>query len=188
MTTEHSLMLLVDLLCVLMCLCAAIIDIRSMRIPNVLTYSGAIVGLALNFGIVWTLRGLHEGITAGLFPSSVGCLLLLGCFIALAAIGPMGGGDVKLMAAVGAFLRWPLCLYAVAYVLIMGGVVSLAYALARGQLRHVLSNIFTGGKTLLHRGPSNAPLELHRIPYGTAILMGVTWAVLARYFAVLRFP
>jgi len=188
MTTEHLLMLLIDVVCVLMCLCAAIIDVRSTRIPNPLTYSGVLLGLALNFGLAWALRGFTAGLTAGLLPSLVGCILLLILFGLLAMLGPMGGGDVKLMAAVGAFLRFPLCLYAVAYVLIAGGVLSIGYALARGQLRSVISNIFTGGKTLLRPNAPSPALALHRIPYGTAILIGTAWAVLSRYFTALRWP
>jgi prepilin peptidase CpaA len=181
MTAEHLLSLPADITCVWICICAAVIDVRSMRIPNRLTYSGVVLGLVLNFGIVCAYYGFAKGLTAGLVPSLIGCVLLFLVFGAMAAIGAMGMGDVKLMAAVGALLRWPWCLYALISVLIAGGVLSIGYAAARGQVRAVFSNIFSG-KILYDRQPPSEPLQLHKIPYAAAILAGVTWAVLARYY------
>jgi prepilin peptidase CpaA len=185
MDPEQLLMLLADVVCVLMCVYATAVDIRSMRIPNRLTYSGVVLGLALNFGVVCAFHGFEKGVTAGLVPSLAGCVLLLLVFGAMSAIGAMGMGDVKLMAAVGAFLRWPLCLYALICVLIAGGVLSIGYAVARGQMRAVLTNISSGGKSLLGRREPATALQLHKIPYGAAILAGTAWAVLARYFPIL---
>lgn len=185
MTLEPFLLLPSDVACVLMCLCAAIVDLRSMRIPNRLTYSGVALGLALNFGVVGAFYGIEKGLTDGLVPSLVGCVLLLIVFGAMSAIGAMGMGDVKLMAAVGAFIRWPLCLYALICVLIAGGVLSIGYAVANGQMRAVCTNIIAGSKTLWGRREPVAALQLHKIPYGAAILAGTAWAVLARYFTML---
>jgi hypothetical protein len=83
-------------------------------------------------------------------------------------------------------------------------VLSIGYAVTRGQFGAVFSNIYSGGRNLLdgrgftsragdkpprygieEHGPA---LQLHEIPYGAAILAGVTWAVLARYFPMLRIP
>jgi prepilin peptidase CpaA len=182
MGLETSLFFLADIACVLICLYATITDLRSMRIPNRLTYSGVALGLVVNFGITAFYHGLRNGLTGGLLPSLAGCLFLFAVFALLAAIGPMGMGDVKLMAAVGAFLGWPLSVYAVAYVLIAGGVLSVGYAVARGEMRGVLRNISARGSKLLGRKkPDTEALELHKIPYAAAILAGTVWALATRF-------
>ena len=82
-------------LAVAVALVAAICDVRNRRIPNLLTFGAAAIGL-----IVATLsHGLSgAGMSAG------GWLLALCLWLPLYALGGMGAGDVKLMAAIGAFL------------------------------------------------------------------------------------
>src|ERR1051326_9399639 len=80
---------------------AAVIDIRSRRIPNWLTLSGIILGFALNtlLAYPWPLEGLKN---AGL-----GMLFAFAVYFVLYLIHAMGAGDVKLIAAVGAILASP---------------------------------------------------------------------------------
>jgi len=72
---------------------AAVLDFRTQKIPNYLTVTGAIVGLVYQSfagaGILWSLAGL-----------GIGFVLLLLPFI----LGGGGAGDVKLLAALGAWL------------------------------------------------------------------------------------
>ena len=67
------------------------------RIPNWLTYSGLIAAL-----LVRTVLGGWANSWGGL----AGMLLAGGIFFLLFLLGGMGGGDVKLMAAVGAWVGW----------------------------------------------------------------------------------
>ena len=70
-------------------------DVRGQRIPNWLTYSGLLAALVVRAGLGgWT--GLKGGLAGMLFAG--------GIFFLLFFIGGMGGGDVKLMAAVGAWV------------------------------------------------------------------------------------
>jgi prepilin peptidase CpaA len=175
-----------DLVCVLCCLVAAVTDLRSRTIPNWLTLTGILVGLLLNTVLSGLLGG---GWVAGFLSAFAGSLLLLIVFGLLGLVSFVGMGDVKLMAAVGACLRWPLALWALAYVAFAGGVIAVVYALWRGRLGQVLGNLGRLGKRVIRRpGPDEPAVELHRIPYALAILAGTGWAVLARYLPALRLP
>lgn len=189
MALEQKLALIPELACLAICLAAAVIDTRTMRIPNQITYPGVVLGLALGFALPCAAgQGALRALQVGLVPSIAGCLSLFVLFGALSWMGAMGMGDTKLMAAVGALLRWPLCLQAALCVFLAGGVLSLVVAVARGSLGAVLSNLARGGKVLLGRARSSNSLELHRIPYGLAILAGVAWAVLANRFPFIALP
>src|SRR4030095_1450397 len=74
---------------------AAAIDLRIRRVPNVLTAGIALVGLGL------AAMGLARVV---LSLSFAGCLVGLGVMLPGYLIGAMGGGDVKLLAAVGTLL------------------------------------------------------------------------------------
>jgi prepilin peptidase CpaA len=69
-------------------------DVRTRRIPNVLTVSGLGVALALRaiIGVDAFVAGLAGGVIA------------LGLTLPLVMLGGLGGGDSKLLVAVGAFL------------------------------------------------------------------------------------
>jgi prepilin peptidase CpaA len=68
----------------------------------------------------------------------VGLLLLLPLF----ALRGLGGGDVKLMAAFGAWLGPGLVLWAAGYGAIAGGVLAVVAALWAGYLRQALANLW----------------------------------------------
>ncbi len=76
-------------------LIAGILDVRSSRVPNFLTFPLALIGMGFHAfsesgaGIVFSLSGL-----------GLGLVLLLGFYM----YGGMGAGDVKLLAAVGAIV------------------------------------------------------------------------------------
>jgi prepilin peptidase CpaA len=110
---------------------AALSDIRSRSIPNWLTLGGILLGFAVN-GYASGLPGLK---TAGL-----GFLASL-AFLIPFALGFLGGGDVKLMAAVGAFTGAGNLLVIFVLDAILGGIVGLAGILVRGRVRRTLMNI-----------------------------------------------
>jgi prepilin peptidase CpaA len=113
---------------------AGVIDYRSYRIPNWLTFGGALVGLVSSTlvagqpldGFLWALAGLAAGFAV---------------LIPLYALHVMGAGDVKLMAAVGAFLGFPGILYAVLFTFIAGGLTALAFAIAHKASRRMADNV-----------------------------------------------
>jgi prepilin peptidase CpaA len=113
-------------------LVACVTDLRTQRIPNVLTFGAAIAGLVAHAA----LEGAAGAVTAG-----GGWLTGLILFLPFFALGGMGGGDVKLLAALGAWLGAYETLYLALYSGVAGGVLAIAVAFARGYLRVALSNV-----------------------------------------------
>jgi prepilin peptidase CpaA len=126
MSTSH---ILVGALLILAC----ITDLRTRRIPNVLTLSAG--ATALLFHLLtggWSAAGWS---IAGCF---VGAIL----FFPLFALRGMGAGDVKLLAAVGAWLGPSQVATAALATSIAGGVIALAVALGHGYLKTACRNLW----------------------------------------------
>jgi len=116
----------ISLLCLTAILVGAVYcDLRRHRIPNALTGLGVIAGLALQ-----AVGGGVHGLTSGLLGVGVG----LACFAPFYLLRAMGAGDVKLLAAIGAFLGPLGCFYAALASLLVGGVGAISYVLWRGAL------------------------------------------------------
>jgi len=112
---------------------ACVTDLRTRRIPNVLTFSAAAGAVLFHLATGgWQAAGWS---IVGLF---VGALLFLPMF----ALRGMGAGDVKLLAAVGAWLGpGQVAMVALATSLV-GGVMAIVVELAYGYLRKALTNIY----------------------------------------------
>lgn len=143
------------------------LDLRTGRIPNVVTLTGLAVALAL--------RALLDPSLLG--PGLAGAALGLGVSLPLFALGGLGGGDVKLLTAVGAFLGPGKLGTALLAAGLAGGALALAVAVWRGALAATLAR--TGGLlvrwlTLGRAGQKRtlgAPGAL-TVPYGVAIAVG----------------
>jgi prepilin peptidase CpaA len=112
---------------------ACVVDVRTRRIPNVLTFGAALGGILVQF-----LSGGLPGALAATGGWLVGTLLFLPFF----ALRGMGGGDVKLLAGLGAWLGPGDTLWLAAYSALAGGVLGVMVALARGYLQTALRNLF----------------------------------------------
>ena len=112
---------------------ACITDIRSRRIPNLLTFGGAAAGLLFHT--------VYPG-GAGVLSAAEGWIVGAAVFFVPFALGGLGAGDVKLLAALGAWLGPMEILHAAMYTALAGGVLALFVALARGYLRKAVSNIW----------------------------------------------
>lgn len=149
-------------------------DMAQHRIPNWLTVGGLVLGLALRVPGGW------EALGPGLAGAGVCLLLSLPLFL----VGGAGGGDVKFLAALGAFLgldRVPEALFVMAMV---GGLMAVVAILRRGSVAEVTANLRTilstfGRKTFTGwKGEeSEAALTIETpgaltVPYGVAIAAG----------------
>jgi prepilin peptidase CpaA len=144
-------------------LVAAWQDLRTLRIGNELS-----LGIAALFG-VWAAAGWLSGELSPLFLGvSVACAAGLFCAGAMAfAIGMIGGGDVKFLAAVGLFAGPAHVLDFMLVTALVGGVLGLAL-LAGAPIGPVSSR---GDATLRNRLRS-------RVPYGPAIAAGGLWVAM----------
>jgi prepilin peptidase CpaA len=149
---------------------AVVIDLRSRRIPNLLTATMAVLGLGLaatGYGSV-TVAASVGGMVLGLV------LMLPGH-----ALGATGAGDVKLMAAVGAIVGPGLVFPAFLFTCIAGGVLAVGVAISRRRFGETVA-----GTGRLIAAPANARTEIQgaaasrRFAYGPAIAAGSVIAVL----------
>ncbi len=112
---------------------ACVFDLRTRRIPNLLTFGSAAAAL--------TYYAVTEGLQGVLGSASgwaVGAFLFAPFFL----LGGMGGGDVKLLAAIGAWLGpWNGLMIAI-YSSMAGGVLAVVVALSHGYLRQAIRNIW----------------------------------------------
>jgi len=163
---------------VLLLIVAAAIDVRTMRIPNWLTVTGAVMGLALSAAIPWQVLGPRwalDGLLWGLGGMAVGLLLPLPLY----ALRVMGAGDVKLIAMVGTFVGLQQIVPTVLCVFITGGVVALVWAMYRRALRRVAANVRDAVSSMAFSVISATPLtgmapgaSLGKLPYGMSISVG----------------
>jgi len=143
---------------------AAAIDLRTRRIPNAFTLPLALGGVLLAAAGWGTV-----GVGAALAGWAVGLLLMLPGYL----IGATGGGDVKLFAAVGAFLGPALMVPALIHTAMAGALLALAIAAARGRVAETINGtsllVMTGGK---YAAALEDPTVRNRFAYGPAIAAG----------------
>lgn len=165
------------LVLVLLLVIAAVIDARTYRIPNWLTASGMLFGLAYN-----TLAA--PSALAGLAASSGGLAFGLVILLPVYAIRVMGAGDVKLMAMVGAIVGLPDVIYAALYALITGGIAAVGFALYRKAFRRMTGNVVDIMRSMAFAAMvGNRPepalsgrASIGRLPYGVSIAAGtIAW-------------
>ncbi len=147
-------------------------EIRWRRIPNWLTGAGALFGLG---------AALIDGGLSGGLSSLVGAAVGAGVFLPFCLMGTLGGGDMKLMGAVGAIVCWPLILPALAHTCLAGGVLALIVMVWSGHIWSTLARvgrIVFGGRGAQRQGLRNVPM----VPYGLAIAAGTLFAVFYRFF------
>ena len=142
-------------------------EMKHRRIPNWLTVSTLLCGMAGSLILYGPEACKH---------SLIGLLIGGGVFLPFCLTGVLGGGDVKLMAAVGAVIGHPMIWWALFYTIYAGGGLSLIYLAWSGQL---LSGIGRSFRLLLGRR-NNKPKGLRKvttIPYGVAIAVGTVAAL-----------
>ena len=113
---------------------AAMTDWSTRRIPNALTFGAAVVAAAF--------ATATAGVS-GLGWSAAGWVVGLLLFLPLFALRAMGGGDVKLLAAFGAWLGPALVCWVAVYGAIAGGLLALPLVLWHGRLGQTIANMWS---------------------------------------------
>jgi len=145
------------------CLVAAATDLRTRRIPNAVPIVLAFVSIALVA-------------THGPLPVLVALAMGMGTLVAgtfAFARGWLGGGDVKLLAAVATSLPPSDTLAFFFYTSIAGGVLAIVAALAAGRLVATLRSASALARPLVYSGVASvAPERPLKLPYALAIAAG----------------
>jgi prepilin peptidase CpaA len=145
-------------------------DLRSRRIPNVLTLGAAAGALGYFLvgdgwrGAAWALGGWTVGLVA---------------FLPLFLLRGIGGGDVKLLAALGAWLGPASAVWLALFAALAGGPLALVVAASHGYLKKAFTNLW--GLLTFWRVAGFRPhpaLTLDnpgtpRLPYAVPILAGL---------------
>lgn len=156
---------------------ATFTDLRSRRIPNWLVFPFLLVGLVVS-GRVHGSRGIGQSL-AGV---ALGILIYGFLFWA----GGMGAGDVKLCAAIGAWIGPDQLFIALVMAGIVGGIMVLCWAIFGGfvnDLFRVTSTIVFGGGEQRTGGDTESHLSnlrKRRIPYAPAIAIGTLFSFFGR--------
>jgi prepilin peptidase CpaA len=144
--------------------CAVYSDLRFHRISNQLTVLGLVVALGLQ-----TVGGGLQGLTSWLLGAAVGLV----CFAPFYLLRAMGAGDVKLLAAVGAFIGPIGALYAALFSLLAGGIGAFAFVLWRALRASVSALVHEGVAAATTAAFVSARLaRRHRLPFALPIAVG----------------
>lgn len=114
-------------------LTACILDLRTGRIPNWLTFGGSALGI---------VAATFVGGASAAGPHLLGWAIGLAVFLPVFVLGGLGAGDVKLMACLGAWLGPVGVLWTALYAAIAGGLLALVVSIATGYARHAFRNIW----------------------------------------------
>jgi prepilin peptidase CpaA len=128
-------------------------DLRTRTIPNGLNLAIALLAIPFWWSLdltLWPEVALRIGVALAVFAFFAGAF----------ALGAMGGGDVKLVAALALWLRWDWMLVLLFIMSIAGGVLTLVMLIRHKLAKH------------------SHKLE---IPYGVAIAFGGLWLISERF-------
>ena len=153
----------------LLALIAGYTDLRSRRIPNWLTVSGAIVGIGANV--------FFDG-RAGLVNSLLGMLVGLGLLLPFVLLRSLGAGDWKLAGALGAFAGRELLTYLLIWSVFVAGGMAVLLIIYKRRVRETLKNIGHLLVSLVTFRLPGARVSLDnpqslKIPYGVALALTV---------------
>ena len=148
-------------------------DLRERRIPNVLTMGAFVVAIILR------MPGGLEEVGLGL----AGALLALGLALPFFLVGGLGGGDLKFLVAIGAFLGPVRLFLALLVMSIVGAAMAVFAIIRRRAFAETAANLYTIISTFGRRNfsgwkeESDVPLTIHSpavitVPYGVAIAAG----------------
>jgi prepilin peptidase CpaA len=154
-------------LAVALAVAAGVTDWRSRRIPNWLTITGLLVGIAANAAV-----GGVGGLKTSLLGAGLGLLLLLP-FVFLRSLG---AGDWKLAGALGAFVGPGVLLDLLMGSIFVAGIMALGLVIYKRRLMETLRNIGRMLRSMLTFHMPGAEVSLDnpqslKVPYGVALAL-----------------
>ncbi|TXD33660.1 prepilin peptidase [Lujinxingia vulgaris] len=171
--------LLVMVPLVVICLIAAITDFRERKVYNTFTYPGVIIGLVahtLAFG--WA--GLGSGLLAAFTVLVVGIIIL--------PFRWLGGGDIKLLAMIGAFVGFSGLYVVFFYATLVGLAMGITLSVANGYITELIKRLWLVMKAMFFSITSRTNLgvkmetdERAYLPFAIPIFFGVLLALTDAY-------
>ena len=144
---------------------AAYADVRTRRIPNLL--SGALAAIALVVGATGGLASISTTVAVMTAMFFVGMLAF--------KVGWFGGGDVKLLTACCGLAGPTGSVEIIFYTLFAGGILAVVESARQRRLREVLVGVFYSATRKI------APSSRTTVPYGIAIAAGTFAYVLSTF-------
>ena len=162
-----------ELALLLLVTAGALTDVRTGKIPNALTYPAVVFGLAL---------GLAGSGWLGFADSLWGLALAFVPFFGLFLAGGMGGGDVKMMAAVGALMGLEFTVQAMIHAVLVGGLIALLIVVWEERIWDTLRFLGKVLRRLLRPADPRPRLEVEtQVPFGVAICLASFLTLLASW-------
>ncbi len=160
---------------------AAYIDGKELRVPNKLTFPMIIAGwIFCTVNAAMNGQGWYVGLGYSLLGTVAGLCTLLPAY----AIGGMGAGDAKMMAAIGAWLGATIVFYSFCVGTIVGGIMAVIMIISAGDtMKHYhqffmilnefqtvrdpekLAKIATERKTTMRLLPYGIPMAIGTVLY-----------------------
>lgn len=144
-----------------------VIDLHHQIIPDVISLPGILLGLAASFVnplVEWQSAGLGVLLGGGSF-----YLIALAYYLLTKQEG-MGGGDIKLLAMIGAFLGWRAIPFVVFGSAVMGTIIGVGAMIKQRK----------GGKTVIPYGPFLSLAAIGYLFFEPEILFAFSHFVLGR--------
>jgi len=184
---------------IILLITAAYFDAREKRIPNALTFPVMLAGLILNI--------IMNSLT-GVMVSFCGFFIGFAVFFIPFALGLMGGGDVKLMAAIGALMGWKFTVLSTLFSAIAGIIVVFGYLIYKKKLFSCFRKYFVAiARVILNKAcfsdrniignklkkfaylneAENKESEKLYVPYGLAIALGTLFVLGGNFKGYLPF-
>jgi prepilin peptidase CpaA len=164
------------LLAMVIGLAAGWIDWRTRRIPNWLTVSGALIGIAIH-----TFQSGRHGLDMAL----QGMILALISLLPMVLVRAMGAGDWKLMGALGAVLGPVMMLVALIGAIFVSGIMAIVVIVRAKRVKETFTNIFVLVQGFLSFGLRTNPVisldnpDLIKLPFGVAVAAATVLCFLA---------
>lgn len=158
---------------------AAVTDLRSRKVPNWLTYPAVVIGLA-GHALAGGLHGGQQefGLTGALAGFAAGFFPLLLCWLA----GGIGGGDAKLMGAIGALGGLKFVIGAMLHGFVVAAFMAIVVMVHRRVVRRTLRRVFHTVVLLIMPGAKPADPtgpESPKIPFAVALCVGTLAAMIS---------
>ena len=148
---------------------AATDDIRTGKIHNWITYPAVLFGLVGNYWGGVDIYGHRLGVVGALVGMLVGFIPM---FLAWRA-GGVGGGDAKLMGAVGALTGWKCAAATLLFGFAVAGLMAIALTLRRRILRRTLGRVWWFVVQIVMRSKPDDPSSED----SPSIAMGLAFAI-----------